>query len=91
MQTDSKVCSMHRSSTVVRQRLCDRPPVDGGALGSSVLINRHSLDDLEATSVDNFGGELLQFRTKCWKGKFFLSEVLQGWAKLMNVWRVRDL
>ena len=51
---------MHMSSAVVsNMSLCNRPPVDGGALGSSVSIDRHSRDDLEATSVDNFGGELL--------------------------------
>ena len=49
---------MHSSLAVVSTSLCDRPPVDGGALGSSVSLDGHSLDDLEATSVDNFGGKL---------------------------------
>lgn len=71
--------------------LCDRPPVNGGALGSSVSIDGHSLDDLEATTVDNFGGEMLQFRTKCGKVKVFLSDVLQGWARLTNLWRSSPL
>ena len=83
VQADNCVCNMHRSSALVNVSLYDPPPVDSGALGSSVPIDGQSLDDLEATSVDNFLGELLQFRTECRKVKLFLGDVLQGWAKLM--------